>query len=292
MAILGKKQEETEFNLDDLIKEQNTKPCNIVAGIYGFDDTAKSGIAFCVRTKEDIEKGRDLFVIDLDQSAIPIKKFWDNDPHIICLNPTVLYDSGNRKGERDPEKTIENTRNIIRAIKKRDPDKVAGIIFDGCDILLKIAGEFMLEDSLGLDVYSSGKSLGEASRKGEIRRTDWGIRDKKYNTVIDLLKYCPFPVILITHLKNKMEMRTNEDTGQRELQTVGTIIDWGNYTRNQMYQRILCEKIEEGKHIVWQATIEKSKSNPSLTGRKIITMTKENDSDIIKWKGFDWNIFR
>jgi hypothetical protein len=293
MALLNsQKKDEPEFDLESLIESQNKRSLSkIVAGLYGEDDSCKTGVAFCIRNQEDIDKKRNLYVLDLDQSAIPIKKFWDNDPHIICINPTILYETGNRKGEKDPEKTIVNIRNIILAIKKKDPDTVAGIIFDGADILLRTAAEYMMEE-LGLDIYSSGKELGEASKKGELRRTDWGIRDKKYNTVIDLLKYCPYPVILITHLKEKKEMKTNPETGLKELLVVGSVVDWGKNTAAQMYQRFYCEKIEENDIITWKLTVKKSKSDPSLTGKEYIIMTKNLKTDEIKWNGFDWSIFR
>jgi len=295
MVQLGHKEDKVVkvFNLDEAIKKQEKQQVStIFAGLSGEDDTAKTGIAFCIRNQEDFDKERRIFVIDLDQSAAPIKRFWGNDPRIICLNPTAFYEDGERIGEKDATKTLENIRSAISQIKNLNPDTIAAIVFDGCDILLRNAEDSMKEEDLGIDIYASGKAMGEAAKRGEIRRTDWRIRDRKYDTIIDLMKNLSFPVILITHMKEKKKMIYSAETGQTELQVTDIIADWGKYTRAQCFQRIKCEKRDLKDKIEWVAIIEKSKGDPTMTGNEIIVMEKDKKTNKVIWKGFDWELFR
>lgn len=282
MAKLGQKEEPVAVKSalkDKLATLKETEYSSIVAGIYGEDDTAKTGIALELLTQNDIEENKVVYVFDFDQSAVPLKKeFWDNLQNIVIINPTVFHESGKHIGETNSTATINNTMEFLLAIKLEDPKTIAGIIIDGLDVVLKTCEFHMKEEELKIDF------------KDRPKQSDWWIRDKKYNAIVNLAKSLGVPAIFITHTKD-VKTYVKDDDGKSELQVTGSRIDWGDYTRGQMYQRLRATKVDTPNHIFWKVTIEKTKTNGALNGKEIVVMKKDKKEDKVEWLGFDWGMF-
>ena len=285
----------THEEVAEVIKNQQEEyQNNIVAGIYGNDGTCKSGISLEIRSQDDIDCGRKVFIIDFDKGVLPlIDEYYSkkidgefvlnekgkriHDPNIILINPTIRIKEGDNRGGVDWESTIKMTMSSLMYIDELDPDEIAGCILDGLDTWLKNC-EYNMEEN----------ELGQTGLKTKVSQKDWYIRDKPYNQALMLTKSLSCPSIFITHMKDVYDGYEN---GQ--LNKIGSEPHWGKLTPGQMFQRILCTASKDliSGTTTFSAEIQKAKGRLYLEGKKLKIAEVKNENEY-EWKGFDWSIFK
>ena len=122
---------------------------NVCLALYGFDETAKSGIAMDCRNDQEKKDGMKEIVFDLDSGCAPLKVIYhDNDKNIIIKNPLVR----DEYKKVDYEATFAKLKAGLDYIERNlTTMKVKAIIFDGLDKFLKIC-EYSMRDDIGKSV--------------------------------------------------------------------------------------------------------------------------------------------
>ena len=273
-------------------KERKTSP--IVAGIYGVDGTAKTGIALNIRTQEDIDAGRPLYIVDFDYGVKPLLEEYycvrdsegnpikDNNGNreiengIVLLDPVVRHDDGEKRGAINPIETIRMTMSMLYFIYEEGEGESSGVIMDGMDTWLKDCEYYMREDALKIDAMATTS------------QTNWYIRDQKHDQALILAKSLPCPTIFITHLKDKMAYV------DKQLTTIDTYPKWGELCNSQVYQKIECFKKEKQNTLELWARVNKAKGKLYLEGHeyKIATIPNKGLKEDAVWESFDWSIFK
>lgn len=273
----------THDEIAEVIKnQQKTNQNNIVAGVYGHDGTAKTGIALELRTQDDIDTGRKLFVMDFDKGIQPLLNEYHivdgvRDPNIILMDPTVRILEGEDRGGIDWHATIKMCMSMLFYVEELGQDEAAGCIMDGMDTWLKNCEFHMRENEL------EQKKIGD-----HVAHKNWYIRDKPYNQAMMLAKSLPCPTIFITHLKEKFSGSYDDDGA---LVSVGWEPEWGKLTKNQIYQKIECTNVEKQGTTTFYAEIKKAKGRLYLEGKKHKIAEVKSEDDY-KWYGFDWEMFK
>lgn len=270
-------EEEERVKFDDedvkewLDKGSKTKVSTICTGIYGSDGSGKSGVCMDSRTEEEKEEGKKVVVIDLDNSSAPLKtKYFEDDENIIVYNP-IEHDED---GEPDDPVTYEKTKALTKyLVENQDELNLSSVVFDGVDKFKRTCDQKMREEDLDIDPNARVKNS-----------WSWGIRNRYYKTVMEMIKNLNCDRFYITHMKDKKEFINNE------LQTVGKEIDWHHSTPGMLFQRIKTERREEEDGIVkFIAKVEKAKGALHLEGQEF-TIAEVND-DETEWYGLQdlWN---
>lgn len=292
--IETKKNYLTHDEIAEVIKnQQEEEQNNIVTGIYGNDGSGKSGISLEIRTQDDIDCGRKLYIIDFDKGVRPlIDEYYSekdkdgnyilnergkriHDPNIIVINPTIRIKEGEDRGGVDWKSTIKMTMSSLMYIDELGSDETAGCILDGLDTWLKNCEYNMRENELE-----------QTKIKGSVKQMDWYIRDKPYNQALMLTKSLSCPTIFITHMK---DIYSGYEDGK--LLKVNEEPFWGKLTPGQMFQRILCTEEKKQGVTTFYAEVKKAKGRLYLEGKKHKVAEVKSEDDY-KWYGFPWSIFR
>ena len=242
---------------------------NVCCGIYGFDGTAKSGIAIDCRTEQEKKDGMKIIIFDLDGGCGPLKKLYhDDDDTIRIKNPLVRDKNKNI----DYEATFSKIKAALDFIERNIDDlKIKAVIFDGVDKFLKIC-EYCMRDVIGKSVEDG------------IDYRYWKMRNQKYNDIMEQIKLLDVDRFFITHYKKD---------GDENF-----VPDWEKKTPDMMFQKLRCyreQKMVDGNKIIYlKAEIEKCKTNLGLEG-KVFTVAEtihySNGNASAKWLGliFDSN---
>jgi len=212
----GKEEDKLKWS-DEKIKQwlfgdTEKSSSNVCCALYGFDGTAKSGIALDCRTEEEKKEGCKIIVFDLDGGCAPLKVIYhDNDPNIIIKNPLVRDEIKNV----DYEATFTKLKAAIDFVERNiEKMKIKAIVFDGLDKFLKIC-EYSMRDAVGKGVEDG------------VDYRYWKIRNQKYHDVLEQLKLLDVDRYFITHMK---KFETDDDW----------IPDWEKKTPDIMFQKLLC----------------------------------------------------
>lgn len=246
---------------------------NVCCALYGFDGTAKSGIAMDCRTEQEKKEGWKVIIFDLDGGCTPLKVIYhDNDKNIIIKNPLV------RDGLKnvDYEETFQKLKSSLDYIEQNAQElKIKAIIFDGIDKFLKICEYKMREDA--------NKSVADG-----VDYRYWKLRNQAYGDVMEQIKLLDIDRYFITHLKDKGNTDASGNTIWEP--------DWEKKTPDMMFQKVRCfrqVKTEDGDKVVYmKATIEKCKTNLALEGKTYtIAETRQyaNGDVQAKWYGMYFN---
>lgn len=272
-VVLPKKDKEAIIYSDEKIKawllgDAEKSSSNVCIALYGFDGTAKSGIALDCRTDKEKADGMRLVVFDLDGGCAPLKVIYhDNDPNIIIKNPLVRGADKNV----DYEETFAKLKAALDYVERNLIElKVKAIVFDGLDKFLKVC-EYSMRDDLNKTVVDG------------VDYRYWKLRSQKYLDVLEQVKLMDVDRYFITHLK-------------KDYETDNWNPDWEKKTPDMMFQKVRCfreQKIIEGDKIVYlKAEIEKCKTNIAMEG-KIFTIAETRQSPdgkaSAKWHGLYFN---
>jgi hypothetical protein len=247
-----------------LFGDMEKSSSNICCALYGFDGTAKSGIALDCRTEQEKKDEWKVIVFDLDGGCAPLKVIYhDNDKNIIIKNPLVR----NELKSVDYEETFLKLKASLDYIERNlSTMKIKAIVFDGLDKFLKIC-EYSMRDDLNKSVMEG------------VDYRYWKIRSQKYHDILEQVKLMDVDRYFITHLKKDFD--TDEWNP-----------DWEKKTPDMMFQKVKCyreQKVVEGNKIVYlKAVIEKCKTNLALEGKVFTvseTMQTPDGKATAKWYG-------
>jgi hypothetical protein len=247
-----------------LFGDMEKSSSNICCALYGFDGTAKSGIALDCRTEQEKKDEWKVIVFDLDGGCAPLKVIYhDNDKNIIIKNPLVR----NELKSVDYEETFLKLKASLDYIERNlSTMKIKAIVFDGLDKFLKIC-EYSMRDDLNKSVMEG------------VDYRYWKIRSQKYHDILERVKLMDVDRYFITHLKKDFD--TDEWNP-----------DWEKKTPDMMFQKVKCyreQKVVEGNKIVYlKAVIEKCKTNLALEGKVFTvseTMQTPDGKATAKWYG-------
>ena len=236
--------------LDRAVANQDTGS-NICMVLYGEDGVGKSGAVLDCRNEEAIKAGKRVIAIDLDASCAPLKaKFWRNDDNVIVLDPTSLSPDGTI----DYVTTYNKVLAIIRYISdEQDNMNLQAVILDGLDTLLKTCEYVMRYEDLKVDPDVQIKD-----------QWQWTRRNRRYNTVVILLKHLRCDRFFTTHMKEVKEYKGGQ------LSTKDKVPDWEKQTPGIMYQRVLLKRTTSEGITTFTATIDKAKGALELEGKEYL----------------------
>lgn len=249
-------------------RQVHSKLCAV---LYGVDGVCKTGAAMDCYTEDDMKAGKKIIVYDLDGSAGPIMdkyhdKWYDN---IVIFDPIELTE----KGEIDYVTTYNKILAMTKYLSEReDTLNLHAVVFDGLDTLLKICEYVMRYEDLKTDPDTQIKDSWQ-----------WQRRNRRYMTVVLLLKRLRCMKFFTTHLKEEKEW---EQSGtKRKLTVKGSHPDWEKSTPGVMFQKISLQRIEvqENNEVIFEATIEKAKGALHLEGKKYTVARVQ--SGATKWFG-------
>jgi len=237
---------------------------NICMVLYGEDGVGKSGAVLDCRTEEAIAAGKKVIVIDLDASCQPLKaKFWTDDENVIVLDPTTLLPDGTI----DYVTTYNKVLAIIRYVSdEQDSLNLQAVILDGLDTLLKICEYVMRYEDLRIDPDVQIKD-----------QWQWTRRNRRYNTVVILLKHLRCDRFFTTHLKEIKEYRGGQ------LSTKEKVPDWEKQTPGIMFQRVCLERTTSEGITTFTAKVEKAKGALELEGKEYLVAEVQHGKTT--WKG-------
>ncbi|MFW6121061.1 MAG: hypothetical protein ACOC80_09220 [Petrotogales bacterium] len=249
---------------------KHTSSSAICAAVYGWDGTGKTGACLDCRSGEEIEQGKKVVIFDLDGSAGPLKKkYFDDDENIIIFDPLTLDD----RGEIDYVSMFNKILTFAKFLYKNERKlNLKAVILDGLNKLLKTAEHVMRYEDLKVNP--------------DARITDqwqWSRRNRRYYTVLELLKKLNCDRFFITHYKEKREYQSGE------LKTVGKDIDWHRQTSGVMFQKIRMSRQEVDDIVEFNAKVEKAKGALHLEGKEY--KVAEVKGDETAWYGLNVNLW-
>jgi len=269
----SKKTEKDKLKFsDDKIKQwlfgdMEKSSSNVCCALYGFDGTAKSGIALDCRTEEEKKAEMKIIVFDLDGGCAPLKVIYhDNDKNIIIKNPLVRDENKNI----DYEQTFLKLKSTVDYIERNLSSlNVKAIVFDGIDKFLKIC-EYSMRDDIGKNITDG------------VNFMYWKLRNQKYHDIMEQIKLLDVDRFFITHMK-----KANAEGEETNWQP-----DWEKKTPDMLFQKVRCyrETSVEGnvKIVSLKAEVEKSKTNITLEGTTYTIAEIRNEKDkppVAKWYG-------
>lgn len=232
---------------------------------YGYDNTAKTGLALSILTEKDIKEGKKIIVVDLDMGAMPLIMKYHKDKalsrNIIHIDPMVWSVDSKGNPVVDYEETLNNINAVGVAVKETWKDEnVKAVVFDGGSKLLKYSEQQMrVEKALTPD--------------GGVSQRYWIVRNKLFLEALELYKSLPVHKIFIFHEDFIPERQVGEKIAAVKLQT-----------NQMMFEKVFCERIDMGSLVQFRATIHKAKGNIEKEGTSVV-FAKVNKDD----QKFEWN---
>jgi len=262
----------TDEEVERLIEiSRSTVNSPICMALVGHDGVGKSGILLDSRSEEEVEQGKQIFIIDLDDSCGPLKSvYYRDDDSIVILNCLVINDNGEIDYVNSYVKLLSVVRYIIRNEKTLN---LATVGLDGLDTMLKWCEYVMRNEDLKIDPSAQVKD-----------QWQWSNRNRYFNTVLLLLKSLKCRFICTTHLKAEMKF-VPKAGGGRELLTTGYHPDWVSTAPGMMFQKVSLERSQhpETGDVEITATVDKSKGALHLEGKKYLIAKVSGDK--AEWIG-------
>jgi len=245
----------------------------LLVGIYGEPKTTKSGSVIDCRTEEEIEKGMEVHILDLDDGCSPtVKANWPNDENVHIHVPNVMK----KNGTQDWEETFENCLAAISIMSDAvATGNVKAVALDGVDKLLE-GSSTVLRESL-VNMNQDLVKISQDTSKLKVKALDWKIRNDIYDMVLNPILLMDCDRYIITHEKAVYD-------GVGVPVPVGTVPDWYKTTPHKMLQMVRLAKTRRGKDTVYVATLDACKTNPSSVG-KTWDVFFDNKDTPNEWKG-------
>ena len=206
--------------------------------LVGHENTCKTGLA-CYLLEPEIESGKTIYVLDVDNSAMStIGDLYPDKENIIVLPLLDEMDDSifNEDNSVNYLQLIEKTKYFINVIADsiKEGAEVGGVIFDGGSTFLKWC-EFAMRAAL--------------LRKGVIEeesdtfnQKEWRERNKLNRDVLDRLHALPVGKIFNTFHLKAVQQYMNDGTGKKVLMTVGERPDWEKGTMRRFSQQIFLSR--------------------------------------------------
>ena len=242
------------------IEERNKRDRSFLrTGIYGEPKVCKSSLALDSLTEQQIKDGWKVWVLDWDSGCEPT---WRNNynaaKHIEIFDPNVYNDDGSPNLELSEQLSEDFVRMVQEALDEGTKGK---FVLDGVDKWKERC----------FDTLTKGKKDSDFRFPPHL----WGKRNRRYKLLMDKIFKLPCDVFLITHLKDVYEGINNPNP-------VGKEPDWHKMTPPMLYQTISVKKMKKGNKFEHIATIDASKTNTLLVGKRYVVLTVE-DGNVV-WK--------
>jgi len=240
----------------------------ILCGIYAHPKECKSGSAIDCRTDEEIEKGMEVHILDLDDGCTPtVKANWPDDPNIHIHMPNVWR----ANGTPDWEETFENCLAAISIIQDAvATGNVKAVIFDGVDKLLE-GSSTILRESL-VNMNQDRIKVQQATANLKVKGLQWKIRNDIYDMVLNPIIALDCHRFIITHLKADYD-------GIGVPIAVGYSPDWYKTTPHKLLQMVGLRKEKRGRDIYYIATLESCKENPKAVGKEWVVFIDKHEGE-------------
>jgi len=227
-------------------------------GIYGEPKVCKSSLGLDSLTPEQKESGWKVWVLDWDSGCDPTwRNNYDASEHIVIFDPNVYNDDGSPNFELSEQLSED----FIRMVQD--------------ELESGVQGKFMLD---GVDKWKERcfDTLTKGKKDSDFRFPPhlWGKRNRRYKLLMDKIFKLPCDAFFITHLKDVYEGISNPNP-------IGKAPDWHKMTPPRLFQMISVKKIVKGNRMDHIATIDASKTNTELVGKRFTLLTI--DSGNITW---------
>ena len=231
---------------------------------YGDDGVGKSGMALDCRDEQAIKDGKKVVVIDVDGSCGPLKnKFYRDDDNVIVIDPLVQLETG----DIDYVTTYNKILALIKYLREEEDNmNLQAVILDGLDSLLKICEYVMRYEDLEVDPNVQIKD-----------QWQWSKRNRRYLTVVQLIKRFKCDSFFTTHLKELKEYRAGQ------LITKDRVPNWQEQTPGIMFQKVRLVRTSSEGITKFKAMVEKSKGALELEGKEYTVATVSQGKT--EWKG-------
>jgi len=251
----------TEQATEKWMFASSTPPPQFCMLLYGSDGTGKSGIVLSYPLVDD----ELMLVVDLDGGCGPLLSKYHSAKlkNIVVVNP-LSYVKNAENGDVfvDYKLTLEKIKSAILYVQRHHQDKkFKAVCFDGMSTLLKIA-EYQM------------RSEKNVTPDGGMGQRYWIIRGKIFTEIIEQIKALPIDKFFIAHENFMMPDETSKK--------VSLVVAKAN---QMMFQKVRCERVDDGESIVFTATVDKSKYNASLEGRSIDFLKVDKKSGALNWSG-------
>lgn len=279
--------------IEDMIKKDKLKPrtgLNLICGIFGEEDTGKSGVLISYLVKKAEITKKDAFIIDIDGSSKEVlNEFYPDCRNVYAFCPLKYMED---MSHPDYENTIRHIRAMIRYVMNNN-DKFFAIAIDGLSTLSKYAEYIMrIEKCLTpdgtadarywtnrekhvLETIQFARSI-EGVDRYIIGHSEWLI--PKELEEIDMNAY----------KREVMEKYPTDKASQ--LTALLRVPQMKRKLHQTIHQRIITKKrtLSDGT-IRYTATIDKSKYNPAMITKEFELLTiKKGKKD---WKGDNLELF-
>jgi hypothetical protein len=235
--------------------------------IYGQDGTGKTGLALSILTKEDVEAGKKIVIVDLDAGNLPIMLKHHRDKveagAMAYEDPMRWTEDNEGKPLLDYQATFDNINAIALAALQEHEEKgnIKAIILDGGSKFLKYAEQEM-------------RALKELDPSEGADWNFWKIRNKIFLETLELYKSLPFDSYFIFH---EDFLPIPKEPGKK----VSSVI---LQTNQMMYSKIFTERRDLGPKVEYKATIHKSKFDLGMEGRSVVFATVDKKTGEYLWQ--------
>ena len=266
-------QEQKEKILAQVKARIDRDRTHLLCSITGNPKVGKTGLALDCRTKEEIEKGMKVLVLDYDNGAEPTwDSCWDRTEDIIIYNPNQIR----ADGAVDWEATFRNGNAFVEYAKELiEEGNVKAFVLDGVDKTYEGSSD-VLRDLLVKQQVREG-SIVHPSDSVRVSPLDWKIRNRVYNRQLDMVCALECDRFLITHMKPLYD-NINVPV------PIGEAPDWHKSTPARFNQMLHIRKEVKEKHTNYVAILEASKTNPKLVGTEWIIFTTNGENE---WFGIE-----
>jgi len=210
----------------------------------------KSGLALDIRTKEEIEAGYAVRLLDFDDGAeVTWKTCWGSDPNIYVYCPNHY----NSDGTENYALTMQNAIHFVRETEEMisEGKKVRAFVIDGMDkwndcVTNKLRYERVKGD--------------RKKMMDPIPPTSYGARNIDHGELFNSSLKLQCDKIFITHLKPTFSDHMNPTP-------TGFVPNWHKDVPDKIVQMIAIRDESMGKNTKFTARLKSSKTNPNMVGK-------------------------
>ncbi len=255
----------TDKEIEKWIAEGDSVNSEICALYVGLPKTTKTGCSLDIRTPEEIQEGKKIWVMELNSdngSKLNKKVFWNDDPSIIVIDPREFnIDETTGDWNFDYIKTMAKIKAFLMYLKLNYKKlNTKAIVVDGIDVLLSEICENQLRMEKNLDAA------------GGVQMSFWKIRNKYFYDILNMLFTIDVDKYLITHLKEDNDTKKLVYSVQKDLpDKLHNIVEFRKDEKaNKCYAKVVADR----------------RNRPDLLGKEFCTMESDPVTGKRIWHGF------